>query len=38
VEAFPGPARSTVAGVNDLDLEGLAAGLLAVRAGDDAAG
>jgi ADP-ribosylglycohydrolase len=33
VEAFPLSARSTVARVNDLKLEGLAAGLLAVRAG-----
>jgi ADP-ribosylglycohydrolase len=33
VEAFPAGARSTVARVNDLGLEGLAAGLLAVRAG-----
>ena len=33
VEAFPLAARSTVAQMNDLDLEGLAAGLLAVRAG-----
>ena len=33
VEAFPLAARSTVSQMNDLDLEGLAAGLLAVRAG-----
>jgi len=33
VGAFPPDARSTVARVNDLKLEGLAAGLLAVRAG-----
>jgi ADP-ribosylglycohydrolase len=44
VEAFPAGARSTVARVNRLGLEELAAGLLAVRAGaaagsgDDAAG
>jgi ADP-ribosylglycohydrolase len=44
VGAFPESARSTVARVNDLGLEELAAGLLAVRAGaapragDDAAG
>jgi ADP-ribosylglycohydrolase len=37
VGAFPASARSTVARVNDLGLEGLAAGLLAVRDGDDAA-
>jgi len=33
VEAFPAGARSTVARMNNLDLEKLAAGLLAVRAG-----
>jgi len=33
VEAFPPAARATVAQMNNLDLEGLAAGLLAVRAG-----
>jgi ADP-ribosylglycohydrolase len=44
VEAFPARARSTVATVNALGLEGLAAGLLGVRtgaagrAGGDAAG
>jgi ADP-ribosylglycohydrolase len=32
-EAFPANARATVARVNNLGLEGLAAGLLAVRAG-----
>ena len=38
VAAFPAGARSTVARVHDLGLEELAAGLLAVRAGGDAAG
>jgi ADP-ribosylglycohydrolase len=38
VAAFPAGARSTVARMNDLGLEELAAGLLAVRAGGDAAG
>jgi ADP-ribosylglycohydrolase len=33
VEAFPAGARSTVARTNDLDLERVAADLLAVRAG-----
>jgi ADP-ribosylglycohydrolase len=35
VEAFPVSARSTVARVNNLGLEGLAGGLLAIRAGAD---